>query len=382
MRLLNNTTRWLVVVLASALALGCDVFDGDDDDDEPFDGGSSGDGDVALLPSYAYELVSSGDDPITVVAPLGEDGADVTLILFHEDENPGMFGMFDLEDGTMTVREGSGLVVNGTAQNPNLFRGFSFEVTGDWVIPIDGPPTQGSMVVNRPFELVYVDVTADGLLQLGWDPVPDGVIDEEVFLSFDELDDFLDSDAPEWQKLGVVAVEIGGNFVVDLMAYGVAGFEAIVDELADVSPVTVSCDAFSDLGLAVPAPPPDIPDQGLMTLTWLDDSNDGNVGPGDSFDTDLTYCLMIVEPLDDDQIALNGNYSLNSYTEVVENDVVVRIGYEGESPAGRPGGVVFDDLQQFEVYDADGTGGSNVATVHLGATINGRMTLVFTEPAD
>ena len=177
-------------------------------------------------------------------------------------------------------------------------------------------------------------------------------------------------------------MQIGGDFVIELMGFGIAGFDLVLDELADTSPVVVTCDAFSDLGLSVPPPPPAIPDAGLTTFTWVDDSTDGGVGPGDSFDTDLDYCLTIVEAVDEDQVMLNGLFSLNSYTEVVENNTLVRIGWEGVSPAGRPGGVVFDDLQEFEVYDADGPGGSNVARVHLGATINGRMTLVLTEPAD
>lgn len=373
MKLPLMTMRWLVVALAASLFLGCDLWDDDDDKD-----GSGGDdnGEVVLLPSYAYELTSMASDPITVVAPIGDSG-DVTLTLTHIGDGPGMFGTYTVADELFTIAEGSTLVVNGTEQNPNLFRGFEIAITGTWIIPVDGPPMEGSMVVNRPFELVYVDVTADGLLQLRWDAIGDGTIDGEVVFSFEELDAVMDGDAPEWQKLGIAAIQIGGEFVSELMAYGIAGFELIVDELADVSPLTVTCDAFSDIPLAVPPPPPTIPDAGLMTFTWLDDSGDMQVGPGDSLDADWTYCLMITEPLEDEQIMLNGQYSLNSYTEVVVDGTLVRIGFEGTSPAGRPGGVLFDALEQWEVYP-----GESGTVAHRGALINGRMTLVFTEPAE
>jgi len=73
--------------------------------------------------------------------------------------------------------------------------------------------------------------------------------------------------------------------------------------------------------------------------------------------------------------------SLNSYTEVIENNTLVRIGFEGVSPVGRPGGLHFDRFRRVEVYDADGPGGSNVAIVSpTSAIIDGRMTLVFEEP--
>ena len=202
---------------------------------------------------------------------------------------------------------------------------------------------------------------------------------EEVVLSFEELDEIMDDpEAPHWQKWVIFALQIGGDFVSELASYGVASFDLIVDELADASPVTVACDAFSSLGLAVPPPPPDIPDMGSLTFTWVDDAANGQVGPGDSFDMQSDYCLSIMEPLEDEQLMINGLISLNSYTEVIESNTLVRIGFEGTSPAGRAGGMHFDDFQRYEIY---GTGGSNVATVHLGATVNGRMTLVFEEPA-
>lgn len=371
MKLLTDTKRWIVSGLAAAFVFGC---------------GSSGDGDsgpvdVVVLPTYAYTMVSVADDPITVVAPLGDDG-DVTLILSHLEPNGGMFGTYTLDDGVFTVSAGSSLVVD-ELDEPFQFQGdFDIEVTADWTVPIDGPPTEGALKVTSRaiwrYESVYVEITPTGSVTLGHDMLDDGTIDEEVTLSWEELDDVMDGDAPEWQKLAVFAIQVGGDFVLELASYGIASFDLIVDELADASPVTVTCDAFSSIGLAVPPPPPDIPDAGSLTFTWVDDAANGQVGAGDSFDMQTAYCLSTMEPLEDEQIMINGLVSMNSYTEVIENNTLVRIGFEGTSPAGRAGGVHFDDLERYEVY---GSGGSNVATVHLGALINGRMTLVFEEPA-
>lgn len=376
MKFLTDTTRWLVIVLASVLALGCDLF-GDDDDD-----GGGGLVDVVVLPTYAYTMVSVADDPITVAAPLGDNG-DVTLRLSHLEPAGGMFGTYTVDEGVFTVSAGSSLVVDELGDQIQFQGDFDIEVTSDWTLPVDGPPTEGALkVTSREIlrnESVYVEVTSTGSVTLSHDALDDGTIDEEITLSWEELDDVMDSDAPDWQKLAVFAIQVGGEFVLELAGYGIGGLELVVDELADASPVTVACDSFSSIGLAVPPPPPDIPDAGMLTFTWVDDALDGLVGPGDSFDIDSMYCLAVMEPLEDEQIMLNGLVSLNSYTEVVEDNTLVRIGFEGTSPGGRAGGVHFSDLERYEVY---GSGGSNVATVHLGALINGRMTLVFTEPAN
>jgi hypothetical protein len=380
MKLLTDTNRWLFIVLASVLALGCDLGgDGDDGDS----GGGGGGGDVVVLSTYAFELTSVGTDPLQVKPPdLPELQA---LRLTHVGEGPGITGTYNVDDETFTIDEGSTLRVEELAQSQQLFGDFTLEATGNWIIPVDGPPEQGSLLVTRGAELIYVDVAeAFGIpgVNIAWDESGDGTIDDEVMYGFEQLDEIMDSDAPEWQRLGIFAVQIGGDVILELASYGIGGLELVVDELADASPVMVDCDAFSSIGLAVPPPPPAIPDAGMLTFTWVDDALDGVVGPGDSFDLETMYCLAVVEPLEDEQVMLNGLVSLNSYTEVIENNTLVRIGFEGTSPGGRDGGVHFSDLERYEVYDSDGAGGSNVATVHLGATINGRMTLVFTEPAN
>jgi len=368
MKLLTDTKRWIVSGLAAAFVFGC---------------GSSGDGDsgpvdVVVLPTYAYTMVSVADDPITVVAPLGDD-------LSHLEPNGGMFGTYTLDDGVFTVSAGSSLVVDELDEPFTFLGDFDMEVTSDWTVPIDGPPTEGALKVTCRaiwcYMSVYVEVTSTGSVTLRWDAGDDGDINDEVTLSWEELDDVMDGDAPLWQKQAVFAIQVGGDFVLELASYGIASFDLIVDELADASPVTVTCDAFSSIGLAVPPPPPDIPDAGSLTFTWVDDAANGQVGAGDSFDMQTAYCLSTMEPLEDEQIMINGLVSMNSYTEVIDNNTLVRIGFEGTSPAGRAGGLHFDDFERYEVYDSDGPGGSNVATVHLGALINGRMTLVFEEPA-
>ena len=362
------TMRWLFIALAATVVVGCDLFDDDDDDND------SGPVDVVVLPTYAYTMISVADDPITVVAPLLEEG-DVTLALGHA-EGGGMFGTYTVEDGTFTIDVGSDLEVTEVGTTFALYGDFSIDVTTTWVFPPEGPPTQGAFTLTGFMQTADVEVTTEGALRVVYEG---GMAPpEEVVLSFEQLDEIMDDpETPTWQKWVIFALQIGGDFVPELASYGIGGFDLIVDELADVSPVTVACDAFSSIGLAVPPPPPTIPDEGMLTFTWVDDAADGSVGPGDSFDMDTMYCLSVVEPLEDEQIMLNGLVGLNSYTEVVTNNTLVRIGFEGTSPAGRDGGVHFDDLERYEVYGSQGT-----TVAHLGALINGRMTLVFTEPAD
>lgn len=371
MKLSLFTTRWLVIGLTSVVALGCDLGGGDDDND-------SGGGEIIVLPTYAYELTSTADDPLTVVPP-GLTGSQA-LRLSHVGDGPGIFGTYTVEDGTLTMEAGSSLVVEELAEPSELYGDFTIEATETWILMPEGPPTQGAFTIRTFFDLIYAEVTDDGALRLTYDFFSDGFIDDTRVLSWQELEELDDSDAPYWQKLAGFAIQIGGEFIPELMGYGIGGFDLIVPELENASPVTVSCDALSDLGLVPPEP--GIPDAGLVTFTWLDDASDGDVGPGDSFETALDYCLVITPPVVDDQVMIDGVYGLNSYTEVVENNTLIRIGYEGTSPAGRPGGMVFNDFRQFEVYDPDGPGGSNTATVHLGATIDGRMTLVFFEPVN
>jgi len=321
-----------------------------------------------------------------VIAPVG-DGEGITLILGNTGVlgNPTapstVFGSYTVADSAFTIAEGSHVFVgDGDPENMSEYEDFSIVVTSTWVFPPEGPPSQGAFTWRAFLRVIEVEVTPEGMLRLTYfEPL---AMPEEMVLSFEALDEATDDpDAPFWLEWGIFAYQMFSDFVPELASYGVAGFDLIVDELADASPVTVACDAFSSIGLAVPPPPPDIPDTGSLTFTWVDDAADGAVGPGDSFDMQTDYCLSTMEPLEDEQIMINGLISLNSYTEVIENNTLVRIGFEGTSPAGRPGGLHFDDFERFEVYDSDGPGGSNVATVHLGATVNGRMTLVFEEPA-
>jgi hypothetical protein len=122
----------------------------------------------------------------------------------------------------------------------------------------------------------------------------------------------------------------------------------------------IPCDAFSHLGLSVPPGNPAIPDEGLLTFSWLDDSADGFVGAGGSFEMAFDYCLDVEDPSEDSHDMYNGDVGLNSLTEVVtdraNSSFITRIGWEGPGVAGRPGGIEFNSLTLFDVYDADDDG--------------------------
>lgn len=383
MKPFNRIAGWALAALVSAIALGCGGGGGGGGDGGDDGGGGGGDGEVVLLPRYQFQLTSAATNPLTVVAPFF-DADGMTLVMRHLGEGPGIFGAFEVAAGALTIAEGSNLAVEEVG-NPldKVFQDFTVQVTGTWRLPADGPPDQGSLVAARLImaghEHVYADVTANGDLQLRWDQTGDGTIEAVAVYSFEMLDGVMDANVPEWHKFGVFAVEIVAGFVPELVGFGTMGLELIVDELADLSPLVISCDAFSSLGRVVPMSPPGIPDQGLLTFTWLDDNANREVGPGDSFELDANYCLMD-DPLDDIDDMLNGKLGFYSYTEVTRNSTLVRVGFEGISPAQNPGGVAFDDLQLWEVWDSDGQGPGNASTAEIGAMINGRYSLVFFEP--
>lgn len=382
MKISMKIMRWPVLLLAAAGAVAC---------------GSSGSSDVVddddfvILPLYNYQLTSTIDDPITVTALGG-----LQLQLGHLGDGPGLFGAYQVADGTFSVFTGSSLVVDelggpffaGDVQADvvTLFGDFTVEATADWLVPADSDPETGALVVARGKERIEVAViNAGNTVRISYDAAGDGAYEESATFTWAAFDDLGDvGEPPEWQLLGKFAYDATLQFMLELADIGISAFDFADETLQQTGgQVVVQCDAFSSLGLSVPPPPPVIPNQGQFTFAWLDDAANGSVGPGDSFDWDFVYCVDD-DPDDDIDDMLNGGVGLNSLTEVYEQrpagETLVRIGWEGAGIAARPGGVHFSELERWEVFDADGAGAGTVADAELTSTVDGRMTLVFFEP--
>jgi hypothetical protein len=370
-----NVLRWPVLLLAAAFAVACSSSSSSDS-------GDNGDDDViSILPLYSYQLTSTSDAPITVAVPLAFTSLQVT----HLFDGPGLFGTYQPDDGAFTVEAGSSIVVTELGKMPMLFGNFSVQATVDWFVPGDANPDTGALEVRRGDERIEVAVIDGGnTVRIRWDAAGDGIYEESVSLSWQEFDDLGDSGAvPEWQELGSFAYDATIEYMFELAEFGIGAFDFLTDELEQAGQVVFECTAFSDLGLSVPPLFPDIPDQGLLTFSWLDDSADGFVGAGDSFNMDFNYCLED-DPGDDYDDMYDGEVWLNSLTEVVteraNGNFITRIGWEGAGVAGRPGGIEFNSLTLWEVWDADGDGPETVAAALPDSTVSGRMTLVFFEP--
>ena len=381
--------RWVALLLAAAFVFGCSSNDNDDA------GGDDGDGDIVLLPLYEFQLTSTADDPITV----NLSGSGLLLQLGHLGEGPGLIGSYHIASGAFSVFSGSSLVIDELgappqssgaidvqlAEIPQLFGDFEVEATADWLVPAGSDPDTGALLVRRGDERVEVAVIDSGdTVRIRWDETGDGVFDAEASLTWTEFDD-LDETAPEWQRLGDFAYSATIEFMLELAEFGLEGLSLIDEDLVQVGERILTCDAFSAAGLSVPPPPPVIPDAGSLTFAWFDDAADGEVGPGDSFSMQFDYCLDD-DPTDDIDDLVNGTVGLNSYTEVVTErnttNFVTRVGFEGTSPAARPGGLAFEALERWEVIDTDGSGPLTTTEAELNTVIDGRLVLVFFEPTD
>lgn len=374
----SNYLRWPLVLVAAALTFGCGSSGSDDvvDDDT-----------LVILPLYSYQLTSTADDPITVGVYV-DLGVVANLQLGHLFDGPGLFGTYQPDDGAFTVDAGSNIVVTELGKAPILFGDFSVQATVDWFVPGDDNPDTGALEVLRGDERIEVAVINGGnTVRISWDAAGDGVYEEFVSLTWQEFDDLGDSEeVPEWQLLGAFAYNATIEYMFELAQFGINAFDFLDDALEQAGQVVVECTAFSDIGLSVPPPLPSapvIPDQGLLTFSWLDDAADGSLGPGDSFIMAFDFCLDD-DPFDDYDDMYNGEVGLNSLTEVYEQraagQTLVRIGWEGPGIAARPGGVHFNTLGLLEVWDADGDGPETEAAASLDSVVSGRMTLVFFEP--
>jgi hypothetical protein len=106
-------------------------------------------------------------------------------------------------------------------------------------------------------------------------------------------------------------------------------------------------------------------------VSWVDSSGNGELGPGDDFTWEFSYCWDD-DPTNDFDDLIHGMVEFGRYTEVVDSsNRVTRIGFE------TPGGVVFTNFVVSEVEE-DPPGTFSIDTT-IDTELNGGFTIVFTE---
>ncbi len=395
-----RSRSWLPVLLVASLCVGCSsgsssggaptVPGGPGGPGGPGNGGGNGGGngsgngggngggdeEFEFLTVYAYQMHSAEDDPLSVRIVGNGDGG-VTLRITHDTPH-GVSGIVDFETGEIVIDLGSTLVFEETTDTPiYLTEPITVTTTVPWVVPAEGPATAGQLLISIENESnTSVTVNSGIGVNIFHDIGPTGEVDESVNLTWSEFLN-LEDGAPFWQVLAEFSYNAKTDFLFNLVAIGLQGMDYIDEDLEDAGSIVLSCDAFSSLGWAVPPPPPVIPDQGLATFTWLDDSADGSAGSGDSFQRNFDYCLEIGG--DEQHPVYNNTVALNNLVRQVDDGLLVRLSFDGESSAGRAGGIAFDDFEMIEVYQSNADIPDSVAIAeHM--VINGRLQLVLEAP--
>jgi len=298
-------------------------------------------------------------------------------------------GSLDRTDNTYTVNDDTEVWVEDFSDPDPFVGNLEIDVTADFVIPEDDPPTSGSLTVWSPISVfqgasfpqdvvMYEEIT----VTVGIDPVDgpgvtittdDGPATE--FLTWQELADLGDED-PLWQLKGAFGLD-SFDFLLERSQFVTTVFDRIDDlegqgALVDGVAVVNSCSEFPDGNV-----PEGLPPQGTNEFTWYDVTTDGDVGPGDDFDWYFYNCWDN-DPGDSIDDLYNGGMNLFGYT-AVENDngTLIRIGFEPYG--GDPGGVHFDEFLATEIRDDGGTYSHDEEGA---ATLNGGFTIVFYEPED
>jgi hypothetical protein len=328
-------------------------------------GGGGGDdgnggGEPTILDVYDYFIDTDlGGEYLTISLT---DGS-TNLMLSVATLGRFLTGTYNTETGAYTVDVDAGASINSDLADPFL-GAFNVEVTGAWQFPRDSFPTAGSLEVDDGTDTVTVTVVsspADGAhlnLNSG---------EAEEFFDWDSFEDLFSSETnPEWQRRASLAFGFL-NFMLEQADFVIEALQFIDDnsDQLEGGATTEMCDAFPS-----GAAPAGIPiEQGNYVVSWADSSGNGQLGPGDDFTWEFSYCWDD-DPANDFDDLIQGVVNLGNYTEVVDaSNRVTRIGFES------PGGVVFTDFVLYEVEEEPADTYNTTITTEL----NGGFTIVFTE---
>ncbi len=351
------SVAWLCLLGIVMLGLVAIVGSGGGDDGDGNGNGNGGGGETPL-DVYRYSIrMDSEEDPLRV--GFAEDGdAYEVAVVTNVPGGVGFAGTYYRETEAFTLDAGSSVHVDSDRGVP-LFGSFSVAVLQAFTFPGEGFPTAGELEVTGTAGTVRVTIVSAPAAGVNISLDGGG----PVFYSWDDLEDLFDSDSEEWKKWASFAVNVF-KFVFEQFGFVIHALESIGDYgdvLETQGAIQFDCDTFPLLAT------------GNHELKWVDNGN-GNLGPADSFVWTFSDCWDDSSGDDIDEL-INGVINLTGYTEVVDDDRIVRIGFEPSLEA--PGGVIYDGLVLTETKeDPPGT-----FTIDYDSeiTIDGALQIVFFE---
>jgi hypothetical protein len=238
----------------------------------------------------------------------------------------------------------------------------------------DGNPTSGEFdirddLVRKITVTVNPNVNGSGIAGVDIVYSPDGSPTDSISVTWNEFDGYYGSGAVAYARIASFAYSVlrfmyeQGDLVFSTLEY-LDDFDTILEQEGSV---TELCDSYPL------APVPAVSNPGISIFTWIDDTGNAELGPGDSFRWDLTECWEN-DASDDIDLLFDGVLKMVNYTEVENAGVITRIGFE---PFGGAGGVVYEKLVLTETE----TTLANVIIHDAEAmTLNGGFSMVFTSP--
>jgi hypothetical protein len=348
---------WIVFVVVFSLA-GCSSSDDDDDDT------GTAEEQAETLDLYKFSAQVNQESPITVT--FNADGQDADVIL--STTSGSIAGTYRPPAGEMTISSGSIIDLDASA----LFEGgggiLTIRIVEDLIV-------QGDEAFEGEFDVVAGAgaVTINVKIENSSVTISDGT--NSLTLTIDDFEDLFEEGVLLWQRYAGFAFNVGG-FLFEQFYLVIEALEYIdenYDELVNSFTLVTMCDAFP-----AGAAPSGVSEQGSFSVTWIDDSGNFDLGPGDSFVWYFSDCWENDE-FDDIDNLINGGVNLVGYTEVSEirdsTNVITRIGFEPYIDS--PGGVEFLDLTIAETQEDPP--GTFVVDENSVITINGGFSIVFFE---
>lgn len=334
-------------------------------------GGGGGDGDDdELIIKALYEFQIGG--------PL-EDSADSVIGLDRQDEfsfstEPDLQGDLICDQNTeecelQTIAAGSSIAITDLTM-PTFVGNINILVENNWLYnpSVSDRPVTGSVRISGTggsdiiVEVTDCDAGSIGNeVQVSTDP-PSPPSDCYLWDDFEDLVGDPASTLLEQQaSLGWGAVA----FITELGLTTLQVFPYIADDVfAGNNSYSEACDIYSATWAGGP------PNPGDFTLDWLDDTADSQVGPGDSFRQTFNDCWAGDSG---DGELLNGSIDYIGYTQVIQNQLITRIGFENAAPgSGKIGGVAFNSLVLTETSE-----NNNVITTDTPMTFTGKYLIAF-----
>lgn len=355
------------LLLASIYSLGilgimASVHDDDDDDD-----------DLVISEFYNFQLGGSlegaaGNSFIDVVRVGG-----ITVRV-----EPDLQGLLICDQDTeicelQFVFQGSSIAIDDQSM-PEFVGDIEVTVEDDWMYSPLGTdrPVGGRYHVEEPGEpLIVVEFTdcqgsLDTEVQVTVDP--SGPAETVSCYEWDNFEDLFASSGVVSERQASFAWETAEFLVLGQGLSVLDVFPLILDDAFDGgTSVFESCEIYPGVwqGAGEPGANP-----GGFTFDWLDDSGDSQIGSGDSFRQTFTECWIGDAT---EGAVFNGGIDYVGYTQVIQDQLLTRIGFEQAAQgSGKTGGVALDSL---EIVETNQSGGD--ITPVPGITLNGRYLIVF-----